>query len=57
MSYKLNGYNESILIDKSFFKAVDFFDEDVNNNLNFDKFITNYKVIKAKIKVMLRNLV
>lgn len=45
MSYKQNAWNESILVNKSSFKAFDSFAENVNNNLSFDKFMMNCKIV------------
>lgn len=45
MSYKLNACNKSMLADESSFKVFDSVAEDVNDDLNFDEFITNCKAI------------
>lgn len=45
MSYKQNACNGSMLANASSFEAFDFIAEDVNNDLNFNKFMTNGKAV------------
>ena len=45
ISYEQNACNGSMLADESSFKAFDFVAKNVNNDLNFDEFITNCKVV------------
>lgn len=45
MSYELNACNSFMFADKLFFEVFDSVAKDVINELNFNKFITNYKLV------------